>query len=354
MPRWVGYPLPALRQVYTAVNMGGSYSKPKEIQTRWFNDFSAKLPSLNGKTVVVTGCTTGTGFVLARTCAEKGATVFMLNRPSERADAAATAVRETAATGALVVPVDCDLTSCASVKAAAASVRDKLGPDGSVDVLCCNAGVMALADVATTDGYDVQMQTNHLSHFLLTKELFPLLERAAAKSGEARVVNHSSGARLLPPGKLSAKYLGKNGGSLGGNSASMFFGGARWQRYHQTKLANAVFTHALAQKLSACGSKVKAIVAAPGLAATNLQVTTHSDGGMGATWIMAFAQSAEDGTMPLLHCCLAPEAANGQLWEPAGIKGPPVLKKLEPICTEERAVKMLWEESEKACGVWAL
>ena len=82
-------------------------------------------------------------------------------------------------------------------------------------------------------GYDTQMQTNHLSHFLLTKELFPLLDKAAKAKGDARVVNHSSGARKFPSSPLQAKYLGKNGGSLGGNGNSMLFGGARWQRYHQ-------------------------------------------------------------------------------------------------------------------------
>ena len=335
--------------------MGGSYSKPREIASRWFPEFAAALLAQAGKNIVITGCTTGTGFVAAGTLAQKGARVFMLNRPSERADAALAAVKQSAP-DAQVIAVPCDLQSFASVKEAAGAVREKLGPDGGLDVLCCNAGVMALADVATGDGYDVQMQTNHLSHFLLAKELFPQLERAAALRGEARIVSHSSGARKLPPGDLDAKYLGKNGGSLGGNSASMLFGGARWQRYHQTKLANAVFTHTLARKLAACGSKVKALVAAPGLAATNLQVTTASDGGMGSTWIMSFAQSAEDGTMPLLHCCVSPDAANGELWEPPGIKGPPVRVRLdkERICSEERACKVLWEESEKACGIWAL
>lgn len=79
------------------------------------------------------------------------------------------------------------------------------------------------------------MQTNHLSHFLLTKELFPLLEKAAKARGEART-NHSSGARKFPSSPLQAKYLGKNGGNLGGNGNSMLFGGARWQRYHQVPL----------------------------------------------------------------------------------------------------------------------
>ena len=78
------------------------------------------------------------------------------------------------------------------------------------------------------------MQTNHLSHFLLTKELLPLLNKAAAAKGEARIVNHSSGARKFPSTPLQAKYLGKNGGNLGGNGSSMLFCGARCQRYHET------------------------------------------------------------------------------------------------------------------------
>jgi len=84
----------------------------------------------------------------------------------------------------------------ASVDAAADRVRE-LCP-GGLDVLCNNAGVMAFADTATVDGYDVQMQTNHLSHFLLTRELMPLLEMAGQATGEARVVNHSSIARMSP------------------------------------------------------------------------------------------------------------------------------------------------------------
>jgi NAD(P)-dependent dehydrogenase (short-subunit alcohol dehydrogenase family) len=330
--------------------MGGSYSKPAAIQSRWFPEFSAALPSLAGKSFVVTGCTTGTGFVCAKTVAQKGGNVFMLNRPSERADAAAAAVKESAAKGVEVTQVACDLTSFESVKAAAAVVRGQLG-DAALDVLCCNAGVMALADQATNDGYDVQLQTNHLSHFLLAKELFPLLERAV----DPRIVMHSSVARKFPSSPLEARYLGKNGGNLGGNGSSMLFGGARWQRYHMSKLANAVFTHALADKLRTKGSKVKALCAAPGLSATNLQVTTSSDGGMsGAGLMMGLAQSAEDGTMPLLHCCAGKGVVSGELWEPPGIKGKPVRKELEPICTNAAACKMLWEESEKACGVWEL
>jgi len=199
------------------------------------------------------------------------------------------------------------------------------------------------------------LRTNHLSHFLLTKELYPLLEKAAQQRGDARIVNHSSGARKFPSKDLDADYLGKNGGSLGGNGNSMFFGGARWQRYHQTKLANAVFTLALDERLRAKNSKVKALCAAPGLAATNLQVTTNQADGFNDTWMMRFAQSGEDGTMPLLKCCVGEGVQSGEFYEPDGMaamKGKPAKIDLEPICTKPESRNILWQESEKACGAF--
>jgi NAD(P)-dependent dehydrogenase (short-subunit alcohol dehydrogenase family) len=209
---------------------------------------------------------------------------------------------------------------------------------------------MALEDKATKDGYDVQMQTNHLSHFLLTRELFPLLQKAKELRGEARIVNHSSMARKGGP--LQAKYLEKNGGNLGGNGA-FFYRGARWERYHQTKLANALFSYVSSEKLQ--GSGIKALCVAPGLAQTGLQVTTGADGGMkGAMWTMYMAQSAEDGTMPLLHACFG-EAENGTFWEPAnGFSGLPVLKDFDKHCKDSEQQKILWETSEQACGPWSL
>ena len=66
---------------------------------------------------------------------------------------------------------------------------------------------MALAAKATKDGYESQMQTNHLSHFLLTSLLLPSLEKAASASGEARIVNHSSGARNIPHSPIEAKFM---------------------------------------------------------------------------------------------------------------------------------------------------
>jgi NAD(P)-dependent dehydrogenase (short-subunit alcohol dehydrogenase family) len=99
---------------------------------------------------------------------------------------------------------------------------------------------MALPEIATKDGYDVQMQTNHLSHFLLSSLMLPALERSCAEHGEARIVVHTSAARnaFAPDAKLEYKYFERRVGDLGGLEG-------RWMRYHMSKLANSTFTFAL-------------------------------------------------------------------------------------------------------------
>jgi NAD(P)-dependent dehydrogenase (short-subunit alcohol dehydrogenase family) len=202
--------------------MGNAAAK----ESKLFSEFErTSIPTLHGKVVVITGCTTGTGFVAAQCAARKGAeAILMLNRPSERATSAEISVKEQVPSteSTKVETIDCDLQDLASVKEAAKFIQAKYQ---KIDVLCNNAGVMALEDVATKDGYDVQMQTNHVSHFLLTKELFPLLR----KSEDGRIIQHSS--MLRKGGPLEAKYFEKNAGDLGGNGSSYFFNGGRWLRY---------------------------------------------------------------------------------------------------------------------------
>merc|ERR1719336_1280333 len=106
-----------------------------------------------------------------------------------------------------------------------------------------------------------------------------------------------------PP--LEQKYLEKKGGQLGGDELGPEggFTGGRWVRYHQTKLANVVFTYALRDRITKAGSKVKALVAHPGLAATNLQQATANDGGTDhefMTGFMSKSQSMEDGAMGII------------------------------------------------------
>lgn len=304
---------------------------------------------MSGKVVVITGTTSGTGYVCAREMAKLGAEVVLLNRDSERSTRALQQLK-VEAPGGTFVAVSCDLQDFASVRSAAETI---LARYKTVDVLCNNAGVMALPDQATKDGYDVQMQTNCISHFLLTQALFPLILR----SSDGRVVNHTSMARLGLP--LAAEYFEKKGGDLGGDGTdteNASFAGPRWARYHQTKLANCAFTYGLKQRLEARGiSNVKVLLAHPGLAATSLQVTTTATGGMASdSPLMSHAQSAEDGALGIIRGCADPRAQSGDFYGPKQWVGFPEKLEPEPLLSDAENVRINWEGCEAAVGAFTV
>ena len=321
------------------------------VRSRYFDKFKEGLPRADGKVFAITGTTSGTGFVAARTIAELGGEVILLNRDSSRSTESLKLLREAVPNGKFV-PIECDLQDFAGVRAAVSAIRKKY------DKLYClanNAGVMAMDDEATKDGYDIQMQTNHLSHFLLTAELFSLLEAEANACEDARIVNHSSIARINTPGnRLEEKYLGPNGGDLGGNSRNLA-GGAAFVRYAHSKLANSVFTYALAERLEGGGSKVRAICAHPGGAKTNLasHLTSFTMTFIVSVFGPFLFQSQEDGAMGLIKGMLDPAAQNGVLYGPKrnrtkgrAVPNPPKYYEKDPV-----TMRMLWSSSEAATGV---
>ncbi len=317
-----------------------------QIQTQHLDAVrSQHTQDMTGKVVAVTGTTSGTGYVCARELARLGAHVLLLNRASDRATAALVRLRDEVP-GARLEAVECDLQDFDSVRRAAAQIRAR---HTALDVLCNNAGVMALPDRATADGYDVQLQTNSISPFLLTRELWPLLRASAG----ARVVNHTSMARLGPPHE--ARYFGPNGGDLGGDGTAeqnASFQGPRWARYHQSKLANCTFTFGLKARIEAAGiDNVKVLIAHPGLAATNLQVTTADAGGMQlGGGFMARAQSAEDGALGILRACADPLAESGDFFGPEGWTGFPGKLTPEPELSDAENVRICWQGCEAAVG----
>ena len=149
-------------------NTCSTYRK-KEIQSKVFAPFVETLPDQKNKVVVITGTTTGTGYTAALVSAQKGATVALLNRKSDRSAAAIEQLKKEVPT-ATIHSIECDLMSFKSVRNAANELK-LLFPNG-IDVLCNNAGIMMFDEIAGPDGYDCQMTTNHLSHFLLTKSYF--------------------------------------------------------------------------------------------------------------------------------------------------------------------------------------
>jgi len=305
---------------------------------------------MTGKVVAITGTTSGTGFVCAREVAKKGATVILLNRDSQRAEKALEQLRKDVPK-ATFDWIPCDLQNFEGVRKAMKTIQSKYEV---LDILINNAGVMALQDNATSDGYDVQIQTNVLSHFLITKELFPLLK----KSEQARIVNHTSMARLGPP--LEPQYFEAKGGSLGGDGTeeeNKNFKGPRWMRYHQTKLANAAFTYGLKRKLEEANiTNIIPLLAHPGLALTNLQVTTAKDGGMdGNSAFMNQAQTAEDGATGIIRAAMDPEVKSGNFYGPTeGWKGFPDLLTPEDFLYNDLNVNINWNGCEKAVGEFVM
>jgi NAD(P)-dependent dehydrogenase (short-subunit alcohol dehydrogenase family) len=303
--------------------------------------------NMRGKIAAITGTTSGTGYICAREIAKLGGTVLLLNRESDRSTSSLSKLKEDVPSG-IFETVSCDLQDFDSVRKAIAQIASKYDV---LDILCNNAGVMALKDEATKDGYDIQMQTNCISHFLLSKDLFPLLRN----SNESRIVNQTSIARLGEP--LDSSFFGKNGGNLGGDGTeeeARTFSGPRWQRYHQTKLANCAFTYGLKQRLEESAIKnVKVLLAHPGLALTNLVSTSANDGGIDAdSPLWANAQSAEDGALGIIRACMDANAKSGDFYGPEQLAGFPSLLPPEDPLLDPKNIQINWEGCEAAVGTF--
>eukprot|EP00924_Labyrinthula_sp_SR-Ha-C_P003090 snap_masked-scaffold_50-processed-gene-1.72-mRNA-1 protein AED:0.02 eAED:0.02 QI:0/-1/0/1/-1/1/1/0/347 len=334
------------------------------VKTKYFPKFEEKIPDQHGKVVVITGTTSGTGFVAACTSLKKGCFVYALNRPSKKNDLSIKKLLE-------LFPeefhrlrvINCDLQNFESVKAAAGEVIERC-PEG-VDVLCNNAGTFALKNQATVDGFDIQMQTNFLSAALLTKLLLPLLLRKVAFYREkykkektienkknlnaVRVVMHSSLARLFPDMKLRKKYFEKDMSVLGDDGEGVFEG--RYTRYHMTKLACSVFTLALHKKFSKHNCGILSICAHPGIAITELTKRAIQEDKVEKNMkiFLQDGQSPEDGTMGLLKCmfgCVSSATIYGPHWA----KGKPKKTIFGPMLHGTKSQKLLWEQTENIVG----
>jgi NAD(P)-dependent dehydrogenase (short-subunit alcohol dehydrogenase family) len=329
----------------------GTLDSSIERKSELYPAFVEQLPSLTGKTVSVTGASRGLGYITALTCARKGAEVIMLGRKSEAADRALDAIKEAAASLGDECPapvfVECDHLHFASVREAASCVRD-ITRERGLDVLCCNAGIMLQEDVASKDGYDITIQTNVLAHFLITKELMPSLKKAEQLRGESRIVSMSSGSGFGPPA-FNPVYFTRRGGTLGGGRAS-------YDRYHQSKLANLVFTAALDDRLRANGSNAKAVACTPGVCGTDM--FAHATKVMsGRPAPRSNVPSTEDGSLSQLKCIFDPKIESGDLWGPGrGMGGLPAKVDNSPptILINEEVKTELWKLCEDAVGQFSL
>lgn len=296
----------------------------------------ADIPDLSGKVAVVTGANGGLGLETADALAAKGAHVLMAVRDQDKAAAAVDRIRATTPEARLdLVPLD--LASLASVREAADRIASLTG---SLDLLVNNAGVMAMPERRTADGFEMQLGVNHLGHWALTAHLMPLLLAAPA----ARVVSVTSTAHHM------GRVIDPRNPHLHGRYEP-------WRAYGQSKLANYHFALGLQREFERVGVAAQSLMAHPGLTNTDLQSRTVREGGGGAAgsaahWVTARAGMAPaDGALPQLRAATDPWARGGELYGPRWINtGPPVrLPLFRPGA--DGAIAILWLVSERETGV---
>lgn len=294
------------------------------------------IPDLHGKVAVVTGANGGLGLASAKALAGHGAHVVMAVRNQAKAADARAEILAAHPQASLEI-VELDLGSLDSVKTAAEAIAAK---HDRIDILMCNAGVMAMPQGTTEDGFDTQMGINVLGHWALLSHLLPIV---VATPG-ARVVTMSS----------TAQHLGR---AINPADPHMRQNFDAWRMYGQTKLAMRHLAVGLQAQFDRAGVDAKALSAQPGMTNSDLQTTTHAQGGAGPLgaffeWqVKAMGMSTDRGALSQLRAATDPKAPAGGFYGPLWVtNGPPVLKPLiRP--GSDAAVETLWQVAERETGL---
>ncbi|MCK9250066.1 MAG: oxidoreductase [Solirubrobacteraceae bacterium] len=282
---------------------------------------AADLPDQTGRTVVITGANSGLGLVTARELARVGARVVLAVRTVAKGEDAARSI-----TGDVEVR-ELDLADLESVR------RFADGWDGPIDVLVNNAGIMAVPEGRTAQGFELQIGTNHLGHFALTNLLLDrITDRVVTLSSVMHRFGHVDTDDL---NWQRRRYRA-------------------WPAYGQSKLANLLFTTELDRRLRAAGSDVRSLAAHPGYAATHLQ--SHGSplsNVLGRIGNMTIAQSAEGGALPSLYA--ATQDLPGDTYVgPGGLqetRGAPKVVGRTKQARDADVARRLWSVSEELTGV---
>ena len=294
------------------------------------------IPDLHGKVAVITGANGGLGLASAKALAGRGAHVVMAARNQAKAAAARAEILAAHPDASLEI-VALDLGSLASVADAATRMASR---HQGIDVLMCNAGVMALPQGTTEDGFDTQMGTNVLGHWALVSHLLPIVVGTAG----ARVVTLSS----------TAQHMGR---AIDPSDPHMRNGFDAWRMYGQTKLAMRHLAVGLQEQFDRAGVDAKALSAQPGMTNSELQTTSQAHGAAGplggffSKWVKATGMSTERGALSQLRAAVDPKAPGGGFYGPLYVtNGPPVRKPLiRP--GSARAVAALWQVAESETGL---
>jgi NAD(P)-dependent dehydrogenase (short-subunit alcohol dehydrogenase family) len=292
------------------------------------------IPDQSGRVAVVTGANTGLGYHVAAALAQTGAHVVLAVRNLEKGNLALARI-VAAHPDADVTLQELDLSSLASVRAAAAALRNAYP---RIDLLVNNAGVMWTPKQVTEDGFEMQFGTNHLGHFALTGLL---LDNLLPVRGSRVVTVSSMGHRLR---------------------AAIHFDDLQWEHsydryaaYGQSKLANLLFTYELQRRLAEQHTNTIAVAAHPGASSTELgrSAPTLIKPLLALAGPLLF-QSAEMGALPTLRAATDPDVEGGQYFGPDGLgeqRGHPKLVSSSAQSHDEDLQRRLWTVSEELTGV---
>jgi WW domain-containing oxidoreductase len=272
--------------------------------------------SLEGKTILVTGCNSGLGYETMRVLSLRGAKVIGTARTLDKAKKACEA------TGTKNIPIACELADPKSVYAAVEEIK-KLGL--KLDALIANAGIMALPKLEQAFGYELQFFTNHIGHFILVTGLLGLL------TDEGRVVMLSSSAHQMAP-KGAVEF-----DNLSGEKNY-----TAWKAYGQAKISNLLFAKELARKFQ--GTKKVANAVHPGVIQTNLArhmnpIARVVFGMVGPIFLKSVAQGAATQVYAAVHPATA--KISGEYFADVNVSS------ARSEANDAGIAKKLWEVSEK-------
>lgn len=213
-----------------------------------------------------------------------------------------------------------DISDLEQVETLASQIKE-------IDLLVNNAGQMGPPFELTKQGHELQMATNHLGHFLLTKLLWSKLEKSSGRVVHLSSTVHRKGRAIKDPAELSGKEIDYD----------------RWQRYADTKLACALFGRELDIRAKQAGSKVKSVIAHPGWARTGLQVHYPSR-------FHFLAQNASQGAQSQILASTT-DVQGGEFFAPSlELWGKSRLIKGSPLSRDLKFSKNLWEMTEDLVG----
>ena len=282
---------------------------------------------------LITGGNSGLGWESALALVRNGAQVIMGSRSTSKGEEARQAILKIVPSASINV-MALDLASLTSIRRFVDTFKAKYR---QLNVLMNNAGLMAVPQSKTEDGFEMQFGVNHLGHFVLTGLLYDVL----VNTPNSRVVTVSSG--LHENGVMNFENL-------------MLVNEYRgFKAYSQSKLANLLFAYELQRKFEREGVSSISVGTHPGFTATNLQKMGKARLNP-VSWVLSrvMAQPAAIGVLPQLYAATAPDVVGGAYYGPGGfqkMRGHPELQKSAEASYDQAAAKRLWEASVKLTGI---